>query len=73
MADNRRILRDEMPFDFNKIKDGKYQIFFKGRLIQVLHGRDAVKFSRIADRGDEYEIQLFLAKATGHFKHGNER
>jgi hypothetical protein len=22
---------------------------------------------------DEYQIQLLLAKLTGHFKHGNER
>lgn len=73
MEDRRRVLRDEKPFSHRELKDEKYQVFFRGKMIKMLHGREAVKFSRLIKRADEYQIQLFLAKATGHFKHGNER
>lgn len=73
MEDRRNILADEAPFGYKMLKDGKIQIFFRGELIKTLHGRDSVKFQRTLDLDDEYRLQLFMAKITGHFKHGNER
>lgn len=73
MEDKRNILLEQQPFDFKEIKDDKLQIFFNGRVIKILHGRDYNKFQRIKESQDPYKIQLFLAKVTGQFKYGNER
>lgn len=45
-------------------------IFHHGRRATTLRGNAAAKFLSAVDRGDE---QLFMARMTGNYKHGNER
>lgn len=73
MEDERHILRDEQPFDYKLLKDEKAQVFFKGKMIKVLIGKDYKKLIKCIDEADDYKRQLFLAKVTGNFKHGNEK
>jgi hypothetical protein len=73
LEDKRNILRDEKPFGYKELKDSKMQITFQGRLIMTIQGKEYSKFLGILERADDYDIQLFLAKITGQFKHGNER
>lgn len=73
MEDQRNILRDEQPFSYRILKNDKAQVFWKGRMIKMMTEKEVKKLIRVADGGDEYAVQLFLAKITGHFKHGNER
>lgn len=76
MEDKRNILKDQKPFDYKLIKNDKAQILFKGRIIKILHGKEFNKLQRRVNLNenlnDSYQLQLFLAKITGHFKHGNE-
>lgn len=38
----------------------------------VIKGKEYRRLSKTILENNEYKIQLFLAKITGHFKHGNE-
>ncbi|PKL25233.1 MAG: hypothetical protein CVV47_06760 [Spirochaetae bacterium HGW-Spirochaetae-3] len=73
MEDRRRVLSDERPFSYRITKDGKAIVSWNGRAVVTLGAMDAARLERTAASGDEYAVQLFLAKATGNFKHGNER
>lgn len=71
-ADKRGRLAEE-PFAYRATKDGQVFISWQGRPILTLKRPNARRFlARIADL-DEAGVQLALAKATGNFKHGNER
>lgn len=69
MEDKKDILRDRQPFSWQILKNDKAFIFWKGKNIKTLTGRDFVKLMMILEADDSYNIQLFLAKITGHFKH----
>ena len=73
MEDQRDILFREKPFSYKLIKDNKAQISYKGKYISVLVGKDYNKLLRVISFDNIYELQLYLAKATGQFKHGNEK
>lgn len=73
MEDKRNILKDQTPFDYRIIKDDKAQITFNGKTIKILQGKEFLKLQRFIDLEDTYQLQLFLAKITGQFKHGNEK
>jgi hypothetical protein len=73
MEDKRNILKDQHPFEYKLIKDEKAQILFKGRVIKILHGKEFNKLQKVINLEDSYQLQLFLAKVTGQFKHGNEK
>jgi len=73
MEDKRNILFDEMPFSFKLIKDKKALIYYKGKEVMVVSGKDYNKLQRVVDLDNKYEMQLFLAKLTGNFKRGNEK
>ncbi len=73
MEDKRNILRDEQPFLWKMLKDRKAMIYWYGRNIKVIKGKEVDKLEKAIAVGDDYKIQLLLAKITGHFKHGNER
>ncbi|WP_265443118.1 hypothetical protein [Flexivirga meconopsidis] len=45
-------------------------IYHHGRRATTLRGNAAAKFLASAGAGDE---QLLMARATGNYKHGNER
>jgi len=60
-------------FTYQESKSGIVQIAFHGKLVTTLAGNAADRFlSRIANLEPRAQ-QLLMAKATGHFKHGNER
>ncbi|MCH4890550.1 hypothetical protein EZV73_23415 [Acidaminobacter sp. JC074] len=70
--DERDRLKDQ-PFDYKVTKAGKVMIYYENRQIMILSEKQAGKLVRKLDQADEFNTQLLLAKATGHFKHGNER
>jgi hypothetical protein len=41
--------------------------------VNPLAGKQANRFVARTQNADAYACQLAMAKATGHFKHGNER
>lgn len=49
------------------------RIDWKGRTVTVLKGVGARRLLERVDGADPETVQLLLAKATGNFKHGNER
>lgn len=63
----------ENPFSFRTTKDRKVFIHWNGKQVMVLKGKAAEKFLAEINDADEHQAQLLMAKATGHFKHGNER
>lgn len=75
MADgtDKRGRRTEEPCACRTTKDGQVFSTWQGRQVPTLKGPDARRvLARIADR-DAAGVRLALAKATGSFKHGNER
>ena len=66
------LLADE-PFSYRSMKSGLVEISYKGRAVTKLSGRNATRFLSRVESGDRNNAQLVMAKATGHFKHGNER
>ena len=71
-VDKRGIL-DEEVFTYHATKDGKVFISWHGKQVTTISGDKATRFlSEIAD-AEGKNAQLIMAKATGHFKHGNER
>ncbi len=73
MEDRRNILFDEKPFSYKLLKDRSAQIAYKGKNVSVIAGKDYNKLLRVIALDNIYELQLFLAKVTGQFKHGNEK
>jgi hypothetical protein len=65
---------DGAPFSSQQTKDGRVLLYWQRGIVKTLTGKEAEKFSTALDRCDsEHCAQLLMAKATGHFKHGNER
>ncbi len=64
---------DAEPFSYRETKDGKAQLFYNNRAVTTLAGGDAYRFLNKMQRADSKQQQMLMAKATGHFKHGNER
>lgn len=60
-------------FSYRATKSGRVQIFRGTRLVTTLSGKHATRFLDIAAAADARELQLLMARATGHFKQGNER
>jgi hypothetical protein len=73
MEDKRQILREESPFSWKILKNEKAFIYWKGKIIKTISGKDLNKLERLIEYDNDFEIQLFLAKITGNFKHGNEK
>lgn len=63
----------EEPFSYKATKDNKVLLYYENKMIKVLSQQKAVSFLERARGADAQELQLLMAKATGHFKHGNER
>jgi len=60
-------------FSYRFTKNGQVLISWQGRLVTTLRGEPArVLLGQAAGR-DEPAIQELLRRATGNFKHGNER
>ena len=71
-VDKRNILDDEV-FTFREGKDQKVFIFWHGKQVKILKGKQAQKFLVKISGLAHKEAQLVMAKATGNFKRGNER
>jgi hypothetical protein len=66
------LVADE-PFDYRATKNGLVYISYKGRTVTTLRGRESSRFLSKVESGNPRAVQLAMAKATGHFKHGTER
>lgn len=64
---------DGKPFDYRATKDGRVRISHHGRVVTTLAGEHARRFVARAERADALGRQHLMARATGHYKHGNER
>jgi len=73
MEDKRNILKDQKSFTYKKIKENKALIFWKNTMIKTIYGNQYEKLEKLEKKDNTYKIQLYLAKITGHFKHGNEK
>ncbi|MFT6434813.1 MAG: hypothetical protein ACJAVI_002863 [Candidatus Azotimanducaceae bacterium] len=60
-------------FDCNETKSGLVQISYEGKTVATLSGQGAQRYLVKIGACDARGRQLLMAKATGHFKHGNER
>jgi len=63
----------EDVFTYQVTKDGKVLISWDGKLVTTMAGASARKLITKIESADRLEVQHLLARATGHFKHGNER
>lgn len=66
-------MENETPFSYQELKSGSLQIFYSGKCIKTLAGKEAQKLISKLKMASADSEQLLLAKATGHFKQGNER
>ena len=61
------------PFGFLKTKSGLIQISYRGKVVTSLAGKTALRFLTKVNSTDPRGAQLAMAKATGHFKHENQK
>jgi len=73
-VDKRGRLTEEV-FAYKATKEQKVFISWHGKTVTTLGGDKARRFLADMDDADPHsqEAQLVMAKATGHFKHGNEK
>ncbi|RPI71241.1 MAG: hypothetical protein EHM45_23855 [Desulfobacteraceae bacterium] len=60
-------------FSYQASKDDKVFLFWNGKQVEILKGREARTFMAKIIGLDQQGGQLLMAKLTGHFKRGNER
>lgn len=70
--DNRGKL-DEEVFSYRITKDRTVFISWYGKQVTTLSGGKAEAFIANIEDAEGKAAQLLMAKATGHFKHGNEK
>ncbi len=61
------------PFGWQVTKAGTVLVFRGGRHIVTLGGKGGAKLAAQLARVDGRAAQQLLARATGNYKHGNER
>ncbi len=70
--DKRNVL-DEKPFSYKITKDKKILLYWHGKQVSILRGKQSQRFIEKIKNADTKEEQLIMAKITGNFKHGNEK
>lgn len=71
---DKRNRLDEKPFTCRVSKNQTIFIAYEGKEIKIIKGKEAEKWIRKIQQAEtDQAIQLVLAKATGNFKHGNEK
>ena len=66
-----RLISD--PFAFRVTKDRRVIVSRGGRLVSTIAGAKAERLIRAFEEApDDGAVQQLLARATGHYKHGNE-
>lgn len=73
MADDEASKLEEGFFDYQVSKDNKVFIYWYGKLVVTLSGKQAQKFLAQIEPLDGVDAQLVMARFTGNFKRGNER
>lgn len=73
MTEDARNHFDNDIFTHRITKDGKVLISTGGRIVTTVAGKQAAKLISRLDGADRRQVQHLLARATGHYKHGNER
>lgn len=71
-ADRRGRLAGD-PFGWRVTGTGTVRVTRGGREVLVIGGRDAARLIAKLERADAEAAQHLLARATGHYRHGNER
>ena len=61
------------PFSYATRRDGSILISYHTAPVTILRGRSAERFTTRVAGADEAALQQLMARATGAFKHGNER
>lgn len=61
------------PFSCVTRADGTVVISYHGAPVTLLRGKAADRFATRMDGADAAAAQQLMARATGNFKHGNER
>jgi hypothetical protein len=64
---------EDDPFDWRVTKDGQVLVSRGGRVVTTVRGSAAAKLHGRLQRADADGAQQLLARATGNYKHGNER
>ena len=62
-----------MPFSYSTRSDGSILISYHTAPVTILRGRSAERFTARIAGTDDAGAQQLMARATGNFKHGNER
>ncbi|MEW9094615.1 MAG: hypothetical protein AB2417_05985 [Clostridiaceae bacterium] len=70
---DKRNKLDEEPFSYKILKDNRVFIYWNGKQVTILKGKESSKFLSQIENVDLKEMQLIMAKITGNFKHGNEK
>lgn len=70
--DKRNVLNEE-PFSYKITKDKKVLLYWHGKQVSILRGKQSQQFIEKIKNADTKEKQLIMAKITGNFKHGNEK
>lgn len=63
----------EEVFTYRASKDHKIFIFWYGKQVMILKGKESEKFLARITSADFHQSQMIMAKVTGNFKRGNER
>lgn len=63
----------DQPFSYQETKDGRLQLFSRGKLATTMKGKQATSLLLRLQSADSAQAQVLMAKATGQFKFGNER
>ncbi len=65
------------PYDWQATQAGHVLVFRGGRRVDTVGGKEAARLlarlEQADDAGDDARVQHLLARATGHYRHGNER
>lgn len=61
---------DDLGFEYTTRKSGEVVISRRGVSVTTIRGKAAAKFLTDVSRGDPQQV---MARATGNYKHGNER
>lgn len=64
---------EDDPFEWRATKDGQLLVSRGGRVVTTVRGSAAAKLLGRLERVTGDEAQQLLARATGNYKHGNER
>lgn len=74
MNSDKRNRLGENPFTYSISKNQTVFISYEGKQIKIAKGKEAEKLiGKIQQAETDKDVQLILAKATGNFKHGNEK